>query len=125
MTSVSQTILDQIQSCSDDFGYLIDLDHLTLFQFSGNDAESFLQGQLSNDISTLEAGASQLHAYCTPKGRALAILRIMRNTDSFWVLAPSDLRESLSKRLKMYVMRADVKIEVASGCSMFGLYWKP
>ncbi len=38
----------------------------------GDDAVSFLQGQLTNDVSMLGMGEARLAGYCSPKGRLLA-----------------------------------------------------
>src|SRR5690606_4097793 len=48
-----------------------------IIEATGAEAGAFLQGQLSNDILALGAGASQLAAYCNPKGRMLALFRVI------------------------------------------------
>ena len=48
------------------------LGHLGVLQFSGEDAESFLQGQLSCDVAAVGLRSSAYGAYCSPKGRMLA-----------------------------------------------------
>ncbi len=83
---------------------IIDLSHLTLVRISGEDAESFLQSQLSNDIESLHSNQAQLQAYCNPKGRVSAVVRLMKCRDGFWMLVPADLRDALLMRLKMYVL---------------------
>ncbi|MCY3768836.1 MAG: hypothetical protein OXG56_05660 [Gammaproteobacteria bacterium] len=99
-----------ISSPFDQTGF-IDLSHLSLLRVSGEDAETFLQGQFSNDTDSLPDGKAQIHAYCTPKGRAFATLQLLRNRNGFWVLLPADLAGPFMKRLKMFVMRAKVEIE--------------
>src|SRR5438309_5460989 len=47
------------------------LGHLGVLQFSGEDAESFLQGQLSCDVAAVGLRSSAYGAYCSPKGRML------------------------------------------------------
>jgi len=90
---------------------LIDLSPLRLIHIGGEDALSFLQGQLSNDVAALETGMCQLQAYCNPKGRVLAIMRMMKHDDGFWILIPNDISEKLTLRLRMFVLRAKVTIE--------------
>ncbi len=92
---------------------LIDLSHLALWRVQGEDAESFLQGQLSNDIRAIDDRHAQLSAYCSPKGRMLAIFQIMRRGDAYYLQLPAALAEATFKRLRMYVLRAKVKIEPA------------
>ena len=49
------------------------LDNRGLLRVSGSDAETFLQGQLSNDINQLKTSSVQLNAYCQHQGKILAL----------------------------------------------------
>src|SRR5579884_2480758 len=44
---------------------------------AGSEAKTFLQGQVSNDVESLEAGTGCYAALLTPKGKMLADLRIL------------------------------------------------
>ncbi len=90
--------------------FLCDLSQLGLLKFSGEDAASFLQGQLSNDVNALDGSQSQLSSYCSPKGRILASFRIFRHDDDFYLLMPADTVAATRKRLQMYVMMSNVTI---------------
>jgi len=96
---------------------------LGLIKISGHDAFSFLQGQLSNDINELNK-LSQKHwqysGYCNPKGRLIALLQIWCEGDELFALLSKDLIESTVKRLRMYVMRSKVEIEVFAQVRCFG-----
>jgi folate-binding protein YgfZ len=96
---------------------------LGLLSFAGPDAESFLQGQLSNDIQALAPGALQLSSYNSPKGRMLATLVVWRDgADSFCALVAADIAEALRKRLGMFVLRAKVVVaDLTSAHSLIGL----
>ena len=84
---------------------------LGLLAFTGPDAESFLQGQLSSDLKELTPGAVQLSSYNSAKGRMLATLLIWRDgNESLRALVAADLVEPLRKRLSMYVLRAKVTV---------------
>jgi folate-binding protein YgfZ len=85
-----------------------------LLRVSGADAETFLQGQLSNDISKLDALSVQLNAYCQHQGKILALFWVTRNEDSFFLSFPSDLLEAIKPRLQMFVIMSDVSIEDAT-----------
>ena len=91
-----------------------DLDYLGVIAVHGDDAEKFLQAQLSNDIRNCTGNSSQLSAYCTPKGRILGLARIFRQGDTFYLRMPADTLEAVLQRLRMYVLRADVTLEDAS-----------
>ena len=92
---------------------LVELSPLSVLRAQGDDAQSFLQGQFSNDIRQVTGTRSQLSAYCNPKGRMLAILRVFRIGETYCLQLPGALAEATLKRLRMFVMRAKVKIELA------------
>jgi tRNA-modifying protein YgfZ len=84
------------------------LPHLGIIRVLGDDAQSFLQGQLTQDFALLQPTQARLAAFCSAKGRMQA------SFVSADVLAPT------LKRLSMFVMRAKVKLSDATG--EFGLY---
>ena len=90
--------------------------HLSVLKVSGDDALSFLQGQLTNDITVADK-AWQLSAYCNPKGRALALFNLWTNNGSAYLILHKSLTESIVKRLRMYVMRSRVVIEIMEDAS--------
>ena len=54
-------------------------------KISGDDAGKFLQGQFSNDINLLEKDISQYSSYSTNQGKVIAILRILKNENSYLI----------------------------------------
>ena len=60
-----------------------DLSHFGLIAVHGKDAETFLQGQLTNDVRSVDESHSQLTGLCNPKGRLLASFRLFRHGDSY------------------------------------------
>lgn len=91
-----------------------DLEYLGVIAVHGTDAASFLQSQLSNDIRSLDEHASQLSAFCTPKGRMLGLMRIFRCNDIYYLRLPADTLEAVLQRLRLFVMRAQVTLEDVS-----------
>jgi len=90
---------------------LAHLKNRSLLRISGSDAETFLQGQLSNDINKLDTSCVQLNAYCQHQGKILALFWVMRRENSFFLSFPSDLLEAVKPRLQMFVIMSDVIIE--------------
>lgn len=86
------------------------LAHLGWLRATGPDAESFLQGQLSNDVRLLSPGRAQLSSYNSPKGRMLAVLHLLRDADSVDVELHRSVLDSVCKRLRMYVLRSKVQL---------------
>lgn len=98
-----------------------DLSHLGLIRAEGEETVNFLQGQLSNDARQVTDEHSQLSAYCTPKGRMLAIARLFKRDDAYFLQLPRTLLEPTLKRLSMFVLRAKVKLQAESGLMGIGL----
>jgi folate-binding protein YgfZ len=81
-----------------------------LLKLSGDDTQTFLQGQFSNDIDVLEDGVVQLNAYCQHQGKIIALIWVMKQADDFYLSFPSDLAEIITKRLTMFKMMSAVEI---------------
>ena len=101
---------------------ICDLSHQDCLYVTGEDAESFLLNQFSNDIQQLDESHSQLTTYCNAKGRMFALFRAYRIDNGFALLSDPGIGSALLSRLKMFVMRSKVIIENNSDrFAMFGL----
>ncbi len=81
--------------------------------FAGSDAQSFLQGQLSNDVAAMAPGAaaSLLAGFHSPQGRVIALLELRRPArDEFLAVLPTDLAELVVARLRRFVLRSKLQI---------------
>ncbi|MCW5634132.1 MAG: folate-binding protein YgfZ [Rubrivivax sp.] len=82
---------------------------------SGEDAATFLQGQLTNDMLELGSGTARLAGYCSAKGRLLASFVVWREPGGDFLLACSaDLLAPTLKRLSMFVLRAKCRLSDAT-----------
>ena len=95
-------------------GFVAAITGQDLIAVAGEDAASFLHGQLTNDVEHLGNAEVRLAGYCTPKGRLLASFLMWRNTESVFLQLPSELRAALQKRLAMFVMRAKARLSDVS-----------
>ncbi|MEB8433002.1 folate-binding protein YgfZ [Cocleimonas sp. KMM 6892] len=101
-------------SYSSDTKVLADLSGRGLLEVSGEDAETFLQNQLTNDIRNVNETTHQESAWCSPKGRIIANFRVFKRGDSFLLDLSADLLEHVIKKLRMYVMMSKVTIDDVS-----------
>jgi tRNA-modifying protein YgfZ len=92
---------------------LADLTHLALIRATGPDAAAFLNGQLTNDVDSVDSALSQLSAWCSPKGRMLAFFRVALRNEEYLLQLPRSLRDDVIKRLRVYILRSKVKLENA------------
>ena len=93
---------------------MADLSHYGLIRFSGDDAKTFLQSQLSCDIREVNLQRAQYGGYCTPKGRVLASFLLWQQDDDYLMQLPASLTASIQKRLALYVLRTKVQLTDAS-----------
>ena len=93
---------------------LCDLSQFGILKVSGEDAQSFLQNLLSNDIRDVNGSRAQLSSFNNAKGRMLASMLIWRNGADFLLQLPRSQCEAIRKKLSMYVLRSKVKISDAS-----------
>ena len=96
------------------------LPYLSAARFSGPDAASFLQAQLSADIDALEDGQSTFAAYCSPQGKVFGLLLIGRQKETFLIVASAVLLPSIIQRLRIYVFRAKLEIELLENMQIVG-----
>ena len=92
-----------------------DLQDLAVFDVTGPDAVSFLQGQITNDIAGAAMNTARLAGYCTAQGRLLATIVLMHapspdNTPVLRSIIKRDILAPVLKRLSMFVMRAKAKL---------------
>lgn len=93
----------------------VELSNYGLLKVEGEDAESFLHAQFTNDLQQgVDKERSQLNAYCNPKGRILALFRIFEFDNAFYLSMPQELIEATQKRLNMFVLMSKVTLEDVS-----------
>jgi len=85
-----------------------------LLEVSGEDAVSFLQNQLTNDITKISETVHQLTAWCNPKGRIIANFRAFKRGQSIYLIMAKDLVETVMTKLSRYVMMSKVTISDAT-----------
>ncbi len=93
-----------------------------LLSVTGEQAREFLHAQLTNDIAALPAGRAALAGWCSAKGRLLASFLVIPVADGFLLQLAKDLAPAIAKRLTMFVLRAKVRIEDASGRTQIGAW---
>ena len=91
------------------------LPDLGALRITGADAQRFLQGQVSSDVTQLSSERSLLAGYHNPQGRAIALLRlILVAPDDILAVLPRELCAPVASRLSKFILRAKVKLEDVS-----------
>ncbi|WP_035819068.1 CAF17-like 4Fe-4S cluster assembly/insertion protein YgfZ [Janthinobacterium sp. RA13] len=95
-------------------GFVAAITDQGLIGLNGDEAASFLHGQLTNDVEHLSQEQVRLAGYCTPKGRLLASFLMWRNATTIYLQLPRTIQPAIQKRLQMFVLRAKAKLHDAS-----------
>ena len=80
---------------------------------SGTEAESYLQGQLSQDVEGMSDGESRFTFLLQPVGKVDAWLRITRQGQNDYLLdVDKNYGELVLARLKRFLLRTDCRLEI-------------
>jgi folate-binding protein YgfZ len=91
----------------------------------GPDRESFLQGQLTQDVRGLAPGASRLAAGLTSKGKVLYFGRLLAEPERFLILLPRDAVEAVRTHLAKYAAFQKVTVRDASEGRLLAALYGP
>ena len=86
----------------------------SLIDACGPDAEGFLQGQLSADVSALEVGGSARTLLLHPDGKLHSVLRVHRVAEQrYWLIASAEGGRRALERLERFKLRTDCEMRLA------------
>lgn len=86
-------------------------DELIMLEISGDDATTYLQGQLTNDIRELANKPFQYSAHLNNKGRILASFIITSPCENtYYLITSKTLVDKITPRLKMFILRSKVNL---------------
>ena len=80
---------------------------------AGSDRGRWLNGMISNDVSSLEPGTSSSGCYAallTPQGRIVADLQVLERGEVFWLDLEASAVRTVIERLERYVIADDVHL---------------
>lgn len=80
-----------------------------IYEITGTDAETFLQGLITSDVKRLDQGLVYT-AILTPQGKYLADFFLARHGEAILLDVDAALAAGLVQRLNMYKLRSDVAI---------------
>ena len=89
----------------------VSVEALGVLRAHGADVISFLQGQLSNDLTRLSPERSLLAGYHNPQGRVIALLRLLQPAaGQVLAILPRELIGTVAGRLSKFILRAKVQL---------------
>ncbi len=88
---------------------LFALTETAILHVEGADARSYLHSQFSTDVQAYDPAASLLSSYSDPRGRLLAIPRLLPlGAEHIALVLPTEIIEPTAARLQKYALRARV-----------------
>lgn len=100
---------------------LLDLPLRTLIRVTGTERTRFLNGMLTNDIATLEAGKGCYACMLTPQGKILTDLEVYAFHDYHLMELGFQWKERALDHLNKYVIADDVTFEELEGDALIAL----
>ncbi|HAS8547268.1 TPA: tRNA-modifying protein YgfZ [Vibrio vulnificus] len=89
------------------------LDNLGLITMTGNDKKSYLQGQVTCDVVSLEADQVTWGGHCDAKGKLWSAFRLFHYADGYAMLQDKSAIDVELRELKKYAIFAKVEINVS------------
>lgn len=109
MTNWPQYIEKRSVPLSEDGGFVGVVGDV-IVEVRGPDAVKLLQGQVTADIESLDAGDSTYGALCTNKGRVISTFLIYHSEQAFYCRLPKDNAALFAETLKKYAVFYKVEI---------------
>lgn len=88
------------------------VESVAVIRVSGPQAADLLQAQLSQDVQHWDGSTARLAALCSPQGRMLADLwMVRRSPEDILLLLDASVADAVLKRLRMFVLRLQCVLE--------------
>lgn len=108
---------------------IIPLSHLAILKASGPQAAELLQAQLTQDVRNWQQATARMAAFCNPQGRMLGDFLLWKPNDSqdaIEMLLDGSLADTVLKRLRMFILRLQCKLDdVSTERWVFGVLQPP
>jgi hypothetical protein len=99
---------------------LVKLSNWSLLSCEGDDKKSYLQGQITCDVVTLEQNNATLGAYCDAKGKMISLFHLFHYEDGYGLFLPESIADNTLAELKKYAMFSKITLEKAHN-TLFGI----
>ena len=98
------------------------LSHLAILTISGEQAATFLQGQLTCDVNALEHGQSTPGGYCNHQGRLVATFHLLKWKNDFLMILAHDLLNDIQTSLQKFGAFSQVTVTPAEDSAVFSTF---
>ncbi len=95
------------------------LENRVVLCVDGADADTFLNGLLTNSMTGMAKGEMRYAALLMPQGKIISDLLALRTPVGFLLDVPAQADEALAKRLKMFKLKAKVDISIREDLAVY------
>lgn len=89
----------------------LDLSTLGVIKIVGDQAETFLQGQFTCDVTQVTSSRGSLGALCNHQGRVLAVFWLLKKNDDYYCILPHSLITDFIQHLSKFAVFSKVTLE--------------
>lgn len=100
---------------------LFPVDDLALVELSGDDRKGWLQGQATNNLRSLDFGASSAFCICEPTGQIISVCDIWSLKDRFLIALSKKALDGFLKRVEQMVVIEDVFVKVLDDHQIYSI----
>lgn len=93
---------------------IIDLSYCGALEIGGGEAVQFLNGMVTNDVKTLQAGKGMRAAFLTPHGKVRALCRVLNIGDQLLLINDPQTHEKVFKDVSRFSGAGDFRVEDVS-----------
>ena len=97
------------------------VDDLTLVELKGDDRKGWLQGQATQNLRSLDFGASSAFCLCEPTGQIISVCDIWSLSDRFLIAMAKPALEGFLRRVEQMVILEDVFAKVLDDARVFSI----
>lgn len=94
---------------------IVDLPEISLVKLTGEDRKGWLQGQATNNLRSMDHGASSAFCLCEPTGQIVSVCELWSVSDEFLLTLPAKSLEGFMARVDQMVVLEDVAAADVSG----------
>jgi folate-binding protein YgfZ len=109
MSAVTDALAAEYRALTDACG-LVDRSERGKLALTGPEAKAFLQGQVTNDVESLEAGTGAYAAFLSHKGKMQGDLRILDTGDELLLDTERPALQGLFNMIRRYKLGMDVEL---------------
>jgi folate-binding protein YgfZ len=103
----TEEVVAEYDRLRDDCG-LIDLPNVAQLTLTGDDRKGWLQGQVTNNLRSLDLGASSSFCFCEATGHLVSVCEVWSLQDRFLLTLPKETLPRVLERVEQMVILEDV-----------------